>query len=44
MQEFDNIHNKEIIKKYHKYELKRLSKIKDTKRERKYGAEEDLSK
>jgi len=38
VQEFDNIYNKEIIKKYHKHELKRLSKIKDTKRERKYGA------
>jgi DDE superfamily endonuclease/Helix-turn-helix of DDE superfamily endonuclease len=38
VQEFDDIYNKEIIKKYHKHELKRLSKIKDTKRERKYGA------
>jgi hypothetical protein len=36
--EFDNIYNKKIIKKYHKYELKRLSKRKDTKRERKASA------
>src|SRR3954464_15953150 len=32
MQEFDDIYNKEIIKKYHKYELKRLSKRKARKR------------
>ena len=29
MQEFDDIYNKEIIKKYHKHENKRLSKGKD---------------
>lgn len=36
MQEFDDIYNKEIIKKYHKHENKRLSKRKD--RERAMGA------
>jgi hypothetical protein len=35
VQEFVDIYDKEIIKKYHKHELKRLSKRKDTKRERK---------
>ena len=38
VQEFVDIYDKEIIKKYHKHELKRLSKRKDTKRERKAGA------
>jgi hypothetical protein len=33
VQEFDDIYNKEIIKKYHKYELKRLSKRKARKRD-----------
>ncbi|MDQ6724224.1 MAG: transposase family protein [Thermoproteota archaeon] len=37
MQEFDDIYNKKIAKRYHSYELKRLSKIKDV-RERKAGA------
>ena len=36
MQEFDDIYDKEIIKKYHKHENKRLSKRKD--RERATGA------
>ncbi len=36
VQEFDNIYNKEIAKRYEKHELKRLSKRKD--RERRYGA------
>ena len=36
--EFDNIYNKEIVKRYDKYEIQRLSsKIKDV-RERKAGA------
>jgi hypothetical protein len=40
VQEFDDIYDKEIIKKYPKHELKRLSKRKDTKkRERKAGVE-----
>jgi hypothetical protein len=38
VQEFDDIYDIEIIKKYHKYEIQRLSKRKDTKRERKAGA------
>ena len=33
MQEFDDIYNKEITKRYHKYELQRLSKRKDRKRD-----------
>ena len=33
MQEFDDIYNKEIAKKYHKYENKRLSKRKNRKRD-----------
>ena len=33
MQEFDDIYNKEIIKRYSKYELKRLSKRKSRKRD-----------
>ena len=33
MQEFDDIYNKEITKRYHDYELKRLSKRKDMKRD-----------
>ena len=37
VQEFDNIYDKEISKRYHKHELKRLSKRKDN-RERKFGA------
>src|SRR3954453_8791665 len=37
VQEFDDIYDKEIAKRYDKYELKRLSKIKDS-RERKTGA------
>ena len=36
VQEFDNIYDKEITKRYDKYELKRLSERKD--RERKAGA------
>jgi hypothetical protein len=32
VQEFDNIYNKEIIKKYHNHENKRLSKRKNRKR------------
>ena len=32
MQEFDDIYNKEITKRYHKHELKRLSKRKNRKR------------
>ena len=31
MQEFDEIYDKEITKRYHDYELKRLSKRKDRK-------------
>ena len=41
MQEFDDIYDKEIIKKYHKHENKRLSKRKD--RERATVAQVDLS-
>jgi hypothetical protein len=37
VQEFDNIHNNDILKKYHKHELKRLSNRKDN-RKRKIGA------
>ncbi|MER5174675.1 MAG: hypothetical protein ABJB76_01400, partial [Candidatus Nitrosocosmicus sp.] len=36
IQEFYSIYDKEIAKKYEKYEIKRLSKSKD--RERKFGA------
>ena len=32
MQEFDNIYDKEITKRYHDYELQRLSKRKNRKR------------
>ena len=32
MQEFDDIYNKEIAKKYHNHENKRLSKRKNRKR------------
>ena len=32
MQEFDNINDREITKKYHEHEIKRLSKIKNRKR------------
>ena len=37
VKEFDNIYNKEITKRYHKHEIKRLSKRKDD-REREIGA------
>jgi hypothetical protein len=37
LQEFDNIYKKEITKRYHKHELKRLSNRKEN-RERKFGA------
>src|SRR6478672_2379621 len=33
VQEFDDIYNKEITKRYHDYEIKRLSKRKDRKRD-----------
>ena len=33
MQEFDDIYNKEITKRYHKHEIKRLSKRKDRESE-----------
>ena len=33
MQEFDDINDKEITKRYHDYEIKRLSKRKDRKRD-----------
>jgi len=36
IKEFDNIYKNEISKRYHKHEIKRLSKRKD--RERRYGA------
>ncbi|MER5176213.1 MAG: hypothetical protein ABJB76_02260 [Candidatus Nitrosocosmicus sp.] len=32
LQEFDNIYNKEIVKRYERHELKRLSKRKGRKR------------
>jgi hypothetical protein len=40
VQEFDDIHNKKIVKRYDKYETQRLSstKRKNTKREREIGA------
>ena len=37
VQEFDDIYDKEIIKRYEKHEIKRLSKRKNI-RERKFGA------
>ncbi len=37
VQEFENIYDKEIAKRYEKHELKRLSKRKEN-RERKFGA------
>jgi hypothetical protein len=37
VQEFDNILKKEIIKRYHKHEIRRLSKRKEN-REREIGA------
>ena len=33
MQEFDDIYDKEIIKKYDKYEIQRLSKRRNRKRD-----------
>jgi hypothetical protein len=39
VQEFDDIYNKEIVKRYDKHEIQRLSSIKrKTVRERKFGA------
>jgi hypothetical protein len=39
VQEFDDIYNKEITKRYKKHEIKRLSKRKEEReRERRYGA------
>ncbi len=38
MQEFDNIHNKEIVKRYVKHEIRRLSYKRKENRKRKYGA------
>jgi hypothetical protein len=39
VQEFDNIYNKEMVKRYVKHEIQRLSNKKENrKRERKYGA------
>jgi hypothetical protein len=39
VQDFDNIYNKELSKRYGKYEIQHLSiKRKYTKRERRYGA------
>ena len=38
LQEFDDIYNKDIAKRYEKHEIKRLSKRKDRERERKLGA------
>ena len=37
LQEFDDIYNKDVAKRYEKHEIKRLSKRKDRERE-KYGA------
>ena len=37
LQEFDDIYNKDIAKRYEKHEIKRLSKRKED-RERKFGA------
>ncbi len=37
VQEFDNIYDREITKRYHTHEIQRLSKRKDN-RERRYGA------
>jgi hypothetical protein len=38
VQEFDDIYDEKIVKRYEKHEIQRLSKRKDTKRERKAGA------
>ncbi len=38
VQEFDDIYDKEITKRYHKHEIQRLSKRKDRDRERRIGA------
>ncbi len=38
VQEFDNIYNKEITKRYVKHEIKRLSYKRKEDRKRKYGA------
>jgi hypothetical protein len=38
VQEFDEIYKKEITKRYHKHEIKRLSDRKGRERERKFGA------
>jgi hypothetical protein len=38
IQEFDEIYKKEITKRYHKHEIKRLSDRKGRERERKFGA------
>ncbi len=38
LQEFDNIYNKEIVNRYEKYELKRLSYKRKEDRKRKIGA------
>ena len=38
VQEFDNIYDKEITKRYEKQEIKRLSNRKDRERERSIGA------
>ena len=38
IKEFDDIYKKEITKRYAKHEIQRLSKRKNTKRERKFGA------
>jgi hypothetical protein len=42
VEEFDNIYDREITKRYGKYEIQRLSQRKES-RKRSYGAEEDLS-
>ena len=38
LQEFDDIYNKDIAKRYEIHEIRRLSKRKDRERERKFGA------
>jgi Helix-turn-helix of DDE superfamily endonuclease len=38
VQEFDNIYNKEIVKRYVKHEIRRLSYKRKENRKRKYGA------
>ena len=38
LQEFDEIYDKEITKRYKKHEIKRLSSRKDKEGERRYGA------